>query len=303
MPTVKGSELIRFTENYLNLLVPNGTAYPYTTIYFGREISERKLKNAIESYANFDRNDKVVLLVDDTTFGSAKNGLLMTDRAVYYKLKGGNLFSSEKGAFSLGNSDYLELRGNVEEQQLWLSLAKTFSISMPKNQYVILKHYFRKLKSEDLTITFDEINEIINPEQYSDILREICTLKKDKDYIYLLAENFDRHEIIKDSCDGLIFTSNHLLFPKDNVCAKYEDIDYFEFKKAKTHTPHIHHHPVLNALAHVAAEIKDHNKYDLILYYKNRNYKKLLHSIDQSTKTNLTSCFDKNKMIYKSAEH
>lgn len=304
MSMVSGDELFYFTENYLNLLVPNGMSYPYTTIYFGRAISEKKLTNAIASYANFAQGDRVVLLIDDTAFGSAKHGLLMTDRAVYYKLKGTNLFGSEMGSFPLDDSYHLDIKGNIKDQKLSLSLAKSFSVTIPRNQYVILKYYFEKLKFRDLTITLDEINQLINPEQYSDILREIYMIKEDKDYIYLLAESFNYNEAIMDRCNELIFTSNHFLFPKNSVSAKYEDIDYFEFKKTKTHAPHVHN-PWANLALGIAAEVasKYSDKYDLAICYKNRNHDKLLHSIDESTKTNLIVCFNRNNMNHKFTEH
>lgn len=52
-------------------------------VFIKGNIPEKKLMNAIQTYANGVPPDEVILLVDDTVFGSAKEGLLMTSDAVY----------------------------------------------------------------------------------------------------------------------------------------------------------------------------------------------------------------------------
>lgn len=53
-------------------------------IFFNPNIPNKKLNNAIKSYANIN-NETVLCLIDDTVFGSAKVGLILTDRAIYMK--------------------------------------------------------------------------------------------------------------------------------------------------------------------------------------------------------------------------
>lgn len=52
-------------------------------IFLKGNIPEKKLANAIQAYANGVSQDEVILLLDDTVFGSAKEGLLITSDAIY----------------------------------------------------------------------------------------------------------------------------------------------------------------------------------------------------------------------------
>jgi len=54
-------------------------------IFFLDNIPKKKLRNAIKVYANISNNETPLVLIDDTIFGSAKNGLLLTDKAIYIK--------------------------------------------------------------------------------------------------------------------------------------------------------------------------------------------------------------------------
>ena len=80
MPTDQGrvpSELARFVEQARQQIKNDKFLFS--------PIPEKKLSNAIGSYApNVDKRD-VVLLVDSTVFGSAKEGLLLTTRGLYAK--------------------------------------------------------------------------------------------------------------------------------------------------------------------------------------------------------------------------
>ena len=55
-------------------------------LFFMEEIPKKKLENARRSYArSFETGEVPVLLWDDTLFGSAKDGFLLTDRRLYQK--------------------------------------------------------------------------------------------------------------------------------------------------------------------------------------------------------------------------
>ena len=53
-------------------------------LYYGTDIPESKLRNAIGKYAEGVDEERALFLYDDTLFGSAKNGFLITDSALYY---------------------------------------------------------------------------------------------------------------------------------------------------------------------------------------------------------------------------
>jgi len=52
-------------------------------VFIEGDIPDKKLSNAIEAYAQTAKKQDVLLLVDDTVFGSAKDGFLVTSTAIY----------------------------------------------------------------------------------------------------------------------------------------------------------------------------------------------------------------------------
>jgi hypothetical protein len=54
-------------------------------IFFSGSIPDKKLNNAISSYGFQSKTKDVILLIDDTVFGSAKDGLLITDHHICAK--------------------------------------------------------------------------------------------------------------------------------------------------------------------------------------------------------------------------
>ena len=54
-------------------------------IHINPSFPKQKLKNAIESYANLDENETPLILIDETVFSSSKEGVLITDKTIYFK--------------------------------------------------------------------------------------------------------------------------------------------------------------------------------------------------------------------------
>jgi hypothetical protein len=61
------------------------TAKRPANLYMAPDVSEKKIANAIGAYAQSVDPGRVLFLCDDTVFGSAKEGFLITDTAFYYK--------------------------------------------------------------------------------------------------------------------------------------------------------------------------------------------------------------------------
>ena len=57
--------------------------FPETRFLFSPTIPQKKVRNAIKSYAPDASESEVLLLLDTTVFGSAKDGLLLTSDALY----------------------------------------------------------------------------------------------------------------------------------------------------------------------------------------------------------------------------
>lgn len=73
------NQLIRAAYEYLQ---DNGKKIVY---FEDSNNGSKKINNAINSYANISNNEKIVLCFDNTMFGSAKDGFILTDRGIYNK--------------------------------------------------------------------------------------------------------------------------------------------------------------------------------------------------------------------------
>ena len=72
-------------------------------LFFMENIPRKKLNNAIKSYAQgFEAGETPVYLWDDTVFGSAKYGFLLTDRRIYQK----NMFATPSSSELHGIVDF-----------------------------------------------------------------------------------------------------------------------------------------------------------------------------------------------------
>jgi hypothetical protein len=81
-PVVLAKRKDTAVENFLNKArssVKDGS------IFFAPNIPEKKMKNALESYAPDITPDDVLVLIDITTFGGAKDGLILTKDKIYLK--------------------------------------------------------------------------------------------------------------------------------------------------------------------------------------------------------------------------
>lgn len=55
-------------------------------IFFQPDIPEKKMKNAIEAYASSVEKEDILVLIDNTVFGKADEGLLITKEMLYTRL-------------------------------------------------------------------------------------------------------------------------------------------------------------------------------------------------------------------------
>ena len=62
------------------------------SIYFAPDIKKKKMRKAIKSYAQGVEPEDILMLIDNTVFGSAKKGLLLTSESLY----GYSMFSDPK---------------------------------------------------------------------------------------------------------------------------------------------------------------------------------------------------------------
>lgn len=77
-------------ESFSNLVEEaiQGIAHKMSDLYRSPSIPEKKLKNATDGYGKKVEKDRVLYLYDDTVFGSATDGFLVTDSAFHYSSNG-----------------------------------------------------------------------------------------------------------------------------------------------------------------------------------------------------------------------
>lgn len=73
---VMNDKLLEIVAIYRNKIDDN-------SIFFLPDIPEKKLKNAIDKYAPSVKKEDVLLLIDDTVFGKATEGVIITSSLIY----------------------------------------------------------------------------------------------------------------------------------------------------------------------------------------------------------------------------
>lgn len=69
----------KISQRLSELIIPSDDK-----IYIHPNIPYKKIRNAINSYGYSNINhEQIIILVDDTLFGSAKNGIFITEDSIY----------------------------------------------------------------------------------------------------------------------------------------------------------------------------------------------------------------------------
>ncbi|CEQ11107.1 Uncharacterised protein [[Clostridium] sordellii] len=98
-------------------------------IYFEGSIEgNRKIKNAITSYANLNSKENIIFLFDNTVLGSAKDGFLITDKGIYHKLKFEN-------AWFINHKDIKNI--DIDGKSIIINGKYRINISMIDNRYKV----------------------------------------------------------------------------------------------------------------------------------------------------------------------
>ena len=80
---MENGELIIIVNNFFKKNPP-----PFYSFDYGELISNRKLKNARKLYAPYDpEKERPILVIDDTFFKSARRGMLLTNKNLYFRFR------------------------------------------------------------------------------------------------------------------------------------------------------------------------------------------------------------------------
>ena len=102
-------------------------------IFFHPDIPPKKLKNALKTYAKIG-SEVPLMLIDDTLFGSAKAGLILTNEAIYIK------DSNDKNSFSclLDNIEKVSFKSYVILQKLTINDTLKIDFTQPSKKALSL---------------------------------------------------------------------------------------------------------------------------------------------------------------------
>lgn len=111
-------------------------------LFVNPNIPSKKLQSAINSYGNGIPLEDVIVLVDDTAFGSAKDGILITEKNIYIKI-----FTESVRAYEWSSIETIE----IEKKTIFINGAAISSLVQTTER--------------DLRIFFNKINEFLSKKE------------------------------------------------------------------------------------------------------------------------------------------
>ncbi|MDH2998280.1 hypothetical protein A1D22_10320 [Pasteurellaceae bacterium LFhippo2] len=115
------------------LIAGFGNVYHGPKIYTFPDIPSDKLNKAIDGYKKLYLNpEDVIVLVDDTVFGSATDGFMITDDYLYWNPSVG---SADYELLTFINSIELK-KGFLGSSNVYIDGEEKFSLSQPKYEHV-----------------------------------------------------------------------------------------------------------------------------------------------------------------------
>ncbi len=132
-------------------------------IYTKKNMNKKKLKNAINKYAHGVNENDVYLLIDDTFFGSAKEGVLLTNDSIYIQ-------EMNSSPYSIKYSQIynLSIKKKMTCTALFINKNEVKTFTQPDSKELLLifntlDSYFEKQQSKEISNTNDNsVNESQN---------------------------------------------------------------------------------------------------------------------------------------------
>lgn len=120
-------------------------------IYIYPNIPYKKIRNAINSYGYSNINhEQIIILVDDTLFGSAKNGIFITDDSIYIK----NSFSNP---IVIQLNDIKNISYN--KSKLFINGNEVIDLSMPsKSTCENFYSFLEKIITNNISLNIENLN-------------------------------------------------------------------------------------------------------------------------------------------------
>lgn len=127
-----------YSEELLDLIKSKGKAISTETfsnaLFLKGSIPTNRMTKAIEEYANGVNTDEIYFLMDTTAFGSGKNGILFTDKAIYFK---GSLEKSQNISYvSIDRCEVIPAESGKDEDAVLLIHIKGWGTIKIERSYI-----------------------------------------------------------------------------------------------------------------------------------------------------------------------
>jgi hypothetical protein len=124
----------------------------YNCLYIKPDIPEKKLKNAVNSYGQGITFNEVILLIDDTVFGGAKEGLLLTETDIYTKA-----ITENPNNFPLDSISRISIKKKTVTIKVDSSISRSHNCTDEEKSIT-----FSMPETSTLVIVVNLINELVN---------------------------------------------------------------------------------------------------------------------------------------------
>ena len=219
--------IIEFAEKYFTKMCSTGTQWSFSAMFYRNHIPNEKLVNARKTYADLSSDEEsVLLLLDDTVFGSAKKGFVMTESNIYYSMDDTYGGKTVKGVLSLDSLEAIAFEKRKMSVDIIINGERFANITqLGDNERQILGEFFRKLFTNDLEITKESIRESVESKIDPKILQRIREYMIDEEEILYVAWGVDSIT----ARDFIVCTTNRIIIIDREFFGLGENIRDFEY--------------------------------------------------------------------------
>jgi hypothetical protein len=202
------SECIDSVKSLVKIYIKTLIKSKKENVYISPNIPQKKVYNAINSYAPYVLDSQVIALYDSTVFGSAKEGLLITGAAFYYKKY-------------LKNPIQINFNEIKSLQMKWESKKVKNKIYEKRAKLKIEIYSENSGVGKIYIICFNDDDTVFDLEKFNEFLQKILDLKKSNK-----VDETDKFIIIEDMPE-----ETKLNYAKIIVNFTYQDDDIIDAKE------------------------------------------------------------------------
>ena len=181
----------KILKDKINTVIAQYSSYTSNTFFIKPDIPDQKISNAIKTYAQDAKKEDVLILIDDTFWGGAEDGTLLTYDTLYLHEK----FQKPK-SFPLSLINFIDNDGN----DLYINDVKVFSGTLiDKKELEKLVKIVEEI-IDAIQNTTNDTKQIEQKDDTNDIAKKLQKLQELVDLNLLTQEEYERkkNELLKN---------------------------------------------------------------------------------------------------------